>query len=502
MREDSLFAARSFPRFPALLILCGVIMAGSCAQIAKYPAPSRDETPAEMPTSISTISAPVEVPLSDVARELERTTPRLLWSIDERRPNCVPPTKVGAFGASVNLKPKIGCRITGKVTRGPIALTGRGRDMLISFPVRAKLGAHDIGGIIKGETATGSANVTVKARLAVTDDWRPRASVSIDYDWRGNPGIDFLGQRISLQERADRELKPVVRQLEKSLQGEVAKIDLRRPLEGVWKSGFRSFQANGENPEVWITMEPKSLRLAGYDINRSRVRVDAVMTAATTAILGTRPAAQEATALPLQTRQTEGGGLKISLPVLASYEALEPILLDELRKLAARPITLPGAGPVDAQIHKVTVYATDGGRLAVGIDASVKPLKKSVFKETTGLVWLVGIPENDADTQLITVRNLSVYGNTDRATTDLLVLFASSDFVRLKLESALKQDFSGDFDKLLVKVQKAVEKVEVGNWALSARINDVEHGQIAVTGDGLLLPVELRGTGAIAFKPE
>src|SRR5690606_15869506 len=100
-------------------------------------------------------------------------------------------------------------------------------DLTISMPVSATIHARDADGIFKGETATGSAVVRAQVRLSLDERWEPRGKVDISYDWSEPPGIDFLGQRIRFVERADRELVDVIAGLEREVQREVARQQVR-----------------------------------------------------------------------------------------------------------------------------------------------------------------------------------------------------------------------------------------------------------------------------------
>jgi hypothetical protein len=107
----------------------------------------------------------------------------------------------GLFGANVKVTPDIDCRIVGEVTRGRLALSGSGERLTISLPVNATVAARDVGGILKGKTATASGIVRADVSFALDRNWNASAKVDISYDWREPPGIDFLGQRIEFMKR-------------------------------------------------------------------------------------------------------------------------------------------------------------------------------------------------------------------------------------------------------------------------------------------------------------
>src|SRR3546814_10598175 len=100
--------------------------------------------------------------------------------------------------------------------------------------------------------------------LDLTADWQPRATVDLSYDWTHPPGIDFLGQRITFTDQADEKLRPVVRDLERSLPRELARLDVRSKLDHLWRQAFTSIDLNAENPPVWARITPRALSYAGY----------------------------------------------------------------------------------------------------------------------------------------------------------------------------------------------------------------------------------------------
>ena len=114
------------------------------------------------------------------------------------------------LGIDLELTPDVPCTVIGEVTRGRVRLSGRGERLTIGFPTSATIRAEDIGDILAGETATGSADVALNARLRVTPQWRMAADLDLNYRWSRQPGIEFLGQRIEFTRQADGALASVV----------------------------------------------------------------------------------------------------------------------------------------------------------------------------------------------------------------------------------------------------------------------------------------------------
>jgi len=187
-----------------IFALAIMAMLSACDKVVGNPAPPRIETALDLPKPASTIIVPLSVDLSVIEKRLNQSTPRNLWAINQYEPKCVPaqrvtvcavhvrkckgdacknvPCKVGFKRAKVT--PDVACRIVGQVTRGRIAMSGRGDALLLSMPVNAVISARDVGGIIKKETATGSAIVRATVKMDIDRNWSPVAKVDIDYAWR------------------------------------------------------------------------------------------------------------------------------------------------------------------------------------------------------------------------------------------------------------------------------------------------------------------------------
>ena len=253
------------------LTIAAAVVLASCGRTGGNDAPPRVDTPVDLPMQTSTIVVPVTSDLASLARALDGKLPKTLWRIDQHRPDCVPAKRVNLGIAKLRVVPKLGCRIVGQVTRGPLTLGGSGDTLVVTFPVRAVISARDVGGILKQETATGSATVRAIARLSIVGDWRPSAAVRIAYDWTTPPGIDFLGQRIEFVQKADERLKPVVAKLDRELPAELAKLRLRDQLASAWARGFTSIQLNRDNPPAWMRVAPRRLGVGGYRVEPHRL---------------------------------------------------------------------------------------------------------------------------------------------------------------------------------------------------------------------------------------
>lgn len=442
---------------------------------------------------------PVSAPLDEIAAGIERATPRILWTIDRHEDRCVPAQRVNLGVGRLKVTPDLGCRIVGRVTRGPIRLSGAGDRLLIAMPVNAVIGVRDIAGIA-GETATGSAIVHATARLSIVGDWRTTASVDIGYDWRDPPGIELLGRRITFVSRADEKLKGVIARLEQDLPRELSKLHLRQRLDGAWRRGFTTLALNRDNPPAWMRITPRRLGFGGYRVVGRELRLTLAADALTETFVGDRPAPPTPVPLPPPSRTSGKPGLRFYIPVLADYRQLEPVVQRELRELAARGIVLKGIGPVDAQFGRVTIYATAGNRIAVGVQATVTPRRRAIGT-TKGEIWLSALPYNLPGSQLIRARDVTFATRTDSQVVNLLVALFDNDAVRASVAQALRHDFAPHYARVLAKARAAIGARQEGDFLLSADITSVTNGQVRATAAGLFMPLRVEGEARIAYRP-
>lgn len=461
--------------------------------------PPRVNDAIEVPQQASLIAVPIETDISALTQAVERAIPRTLWTIDKHFDKCVAAQRVRLFKRNLKVTPDIGCNVIGTVTRGAIRLRGEGEDIIADIPIRADISARNVGGVLKGETATGAAMAHARVRLNLREDWTPAATVRLAYDWTTPPGIDFLGQRISFTDQADAKLQPIVRELERTLPGEIAKLNVRAKVAGAWQQSFTSLQLNAENPPVWMRVTPQRLSYGGYSLSGGKLRLRLGMEAATETFVGPRPDDPKPTPLPPLKREASGSQLRFFLPVIADYAQLEPVVLKALTKRAQRPFTLPGIGAVTARFDKVAAYGTTGGRIAIGLTLAAKPAGSA--EETTGMVWVSAKPVNQPGSQQVGFTDLEVRGNTNGVGGDILVQLANNPALSGSIAEALTQNFTRDFQKLLGKVQRVMVEKRAGDFIIRAEIGEVSTGALKASGQGLYLPVWASGTARVEYRP-
>ncbi|WP_404482245.1 DUF4403 family protein [Novosphingobium sp. BL-52-GroH] len=483
----------------AFLYLAPLLALSACNRDRGDSAPPRAHDAIVVDPQASLITVPVHADLGNLAAALEREMPRRLWSIDKPGQTCVPSKSVDLGIARVKT-PALKCRIVGEVTRGPLRFAGRGREIVLDMPLHAVVRAEDIGGLLKRETATADAMAHAVIRVDLAQDWSPRGTVRIRYDWTDTPHMAFLGQRVDFTEQAERKLAPVIARLERELPGQLGRLQVRREVERAWDSAFTTLALNRENPPVWMRVRPTEVQYGGYELDGKRLVLRLGVKAVTETFVGKRPADPTPTPLPpLRPLATEAGRLAFFIPVVADYRELEPVLMKALRKRSARPFEVPGVGPVMAEFRKATIYGTRGGRIAVGVEFTARDAARRVGP-TKGTVWMTGLPVNQDDSRRVGFDQFAVSGTTDMRGGDLILRLANTPGMAATIARALGQNFENDYAKLLAKIDRAIEDKREGDLRINAEVTRTRTGRIKASGQGLYLPVWADGTASITLE--
>ncbi len=480
--------------------IAAAITLTACDRKVDVEPPPRSTDKAPSPTQKSLIAVPINADTAALKQALERAVPKTLWTINRRERACVKPQEVKLFGKEVKVTPPIACTIVGRVTRGPLRLRGAGDEIIVDMPLNATIAARDVGGVLKGETATGAAMAHARVRIDVTPDWRTRGTARISYGWTKAPGIDFLGKRITFTDEADAKLKPVVRDVEREVNREIARIDIRQQASEVWRQSFTALELNRDKPPVWMRVTPQRILYGGYRMERQRMRLNLGLEAITETFVSGRPTDPTPTSLPNMVREAPTPHLDVRVPVLADYAQLQPVVDRALLKRSARPFVLPKIGPMTVKFGKSTIYGAPDGRIALGVDVAMRLADRS-GEPTHGRIWMTAVPNNKPGSAEVHFTNLSINGDTDGVGGDLLILLGRSEGFAPLIASALTQNFARDLDELQGKIKRAVDQRREGAFVIRTRVDGFEIGAIKAYGNGLYLPVRMVGGASVDYRP-
>lgn len=479
-------------RLIRIFVPCLALLLAACGgdPETRSAAPPRAVDAISFPDDPSYVEVGLKVDLAALESALEREIPRKLWTIDQPGSECIASKKINLELFKVK-SPTIKCHIIGEVRRGKLRLAGRGRNLIVTMPITGEVAARDIAGILKGESGTGAATVSLSIQLDLRPDWKLTGKSKLDYRWTTEPGVDFLGRRITFTSKADDKLGPVRAQVKKIIAGELAKINVQAAAQEGWSKAHAVIELNRENPAVWARLTPQQFRYGGYDVRGRELTLRLGLDGTFQTFVGTRPDQAQPGQLPrlVPTGKSTSKSV-LHVPVMADYAVLEPVIAKALTKRAARPFRIENYGSVTAQFGKVTVYGTPQGRIAVGAAfnaTSDLPLVKSA----RGTIWLAARPVNQPGSRAVSFADITINGDTSLVSQPLLLALANAPEFQTTIADALQQNFAHDFDELKSKIERAVARRQDGPLDYSITIETIKTGVITAHGQGLYLPVEL-----------
>lgn len=480
---------------------CGLALAVSgCRGNEGVKPPPRSDTPIEYGAQPSTFAVPLNVRVDVLRTALEREIPQQLYTMNKHVSKCVPSQKVKVLGTKIPVTPKLACDVAIYVTRGPLGLSGKGRDIVVTVPIRAHGKVSKVAGVLY-ETANGTATARVTIRLNVSPQWNLSGKTDLSYDWKSPPTMVVLGQRITFTDKVDEQLRPIVAKLERALPREFEKIRLRAMVQDVWGKAFTVLSLNKSNPPVWMRITPEMLMYGGYSVQGTNLNLALGISGTTETFVGDKPQPNTPTALPAASPlPIPPGRAALFVPVIASYDQIEPVILQALVKRSQRPFDIPKAGPVLTRFDAVEAYATSNDRVAVGLTLAAWRQGKEE-RTIAGKVWLTGVLINPENTRTLTFRDLHVEGVTNRKTGDLILRVANHPGISEEIADALTQNLDKDYNELLGKVDKAISERREGDFLIRAEVQNVRSGSLKVAGQGLYLPVWAEGKTSVSYRP-
>lgn len=470
------------------LALASLLLLAACGRGLSNEPPPRAQDADLLPPQTSRIALPVTADLDLIEKRLNSKVPVRILSVDEKRKPCVP-------GA----KPKFSCHLVGHVTRGRIRISGKGDRLRLIMPLKGEIEARDILGFIGTNEATGRATVTADIRLALAPDWTPVPKIRLGYKWQEEPGVKLAAWRITFTREADRELTKLLPKLEADVTRLLAEALPRDKMEAAWQKAHTSIELNRENPEVWMRVTPKGFGYGGHQVIGRTVSLLLEFEAGSETFVGPRPPDPDPGPLPLLGKLEGAPGFQLIIPVVADWAILERELEKALAKVSAKGIPIEGVGRVEAQFGTPTLYATEGGRVAVGLPIKARSPRGLV--DVDGQVWLTGAVFNEPNTQKLMISDLQVAGEIPGVDGALLLAIAQAPAVKDAIANELTTNFARDFEKLLGKIDRALANKRIGDFVLNARIAETRNGVIRPLGQGAYLLVEARGKADLKWSP-
>lgn len=457
----------------------------------------------------SSFAIPVSAKLSDIESKLNSSIPATLYSIDEGLSDCVPPQwidkcivpNIFTGGCSQHLKtiitPGIDCHLSGAVTRrGSVSVAGAGQNIALKVPINVSVTAKGRGEIGKNiqSTASGDFDATATLTFDIDEDWKPSGAVSADYNWTDPPHVWILGFKITFADKVDPEIRKQLDSLRQKLPQLLSDLNLRALAAQNWEKAFTVIQVS-KSPSIWITVAPESVGYSGYSVSDGKIQLTLSAAGNVSTSLGSQPAPPSTTSLPKLARTQSGSGFDFSLPLYASYSALEDQLKLALKVGEQQSFTVRGVGDVKVTFKDVVLHQTTGKALALGLSLEADP--PSSFLSTKGTIWLTTKFELDNDKKVVAPETLAIYSNTNNVPADLLVSLVQLPPINDILRNALRYDFSSEYARMLKEVNGSLRRQLTPDMYIDGRVDTMRFEDIAAGPDGLAATLKAHGMLAL-----
>ena len=351
----------------------------------------------------STLTLPVQVPLSGVQQAVGAQVPQEFARVDQTQT---------LLGGAVQV------RVRGTVTRtAQVSVKADGDALLLSVPIRAAFRAEP-GGMLAGLARDfgGAATVTLRLTPYITPNWDVGVRASAEHRWTDPLAVDLgRGMKLSVQALVDPQVRAQLDQLTARIERQVREqADLRRRAGTLWARAQRPWPLPTPAP-AYARVKPLGLSVTPPRLTPDALKLDVGATLDLSAALGQPPAAgTPATGTPtplppLKVGPLQAAGIELSVPLALPYPELSALAA---RYVAGQTLTLPVPGGPVLRVTGVQVRPA-GSRLRVTVQTRLDgPLGLSLGATTD----VTGTPTVSADGRTVSLRDVGVQTRRDGLT--------------------------------------------------------------------------------------
>src|SRR5687767_7064578 len=417
-------------------------------------------------------SAPVRVDLRLILREIERTIPSHIGSLEDR--------------LLVSTKPRTWIAI--ELLRGPIKIEFGPNSMTLTAHVayRGRVWRKVALATLSASCGTGQqapvARIRIRTAYRVTRDWRIRTASTVETVERATSdpadecratflSIDVTGKVLAAARDA------VQKQLAVA-DAQLGAVDVRGALIPVWKSLQQPLRLT--DTTLWLSLNPRAVGVGPVRVRDSMAHATVTLLARPRIVSGSRPL-PDSTPLPNMTELKAADTLVAVLDGSLSYASANAILRQEVN---GRRLWIRGRRVVIDSVKMSYI-----GRNRVALEVTLSGMAR-------GRVHLVGTPVYDARRDAITVPDLAY----DIHTSNVLVRsinWLTGDKLRNEIRRAATLPASSMLELARGLANQQITRTLSDGVRLSGEILRAEAITARATADGLR--AQARGTGKLAL---
>jgi hypothetical protein len=456
-------------RAPTLVALLAL---GACGFEA--PQPARTPPPAPPQPPLSTLSATLTVPASEILILLNDRTKSQLAKVQDQAVGCL------ITKCNLNLVAVRTGQITGEAT-------GSGMHLRLPFDLKAKLDLKTkllkTGG---GARAQGLADTTTQ--LALKPDWRVESHTDGQVHL-SDAQLDLGPVRMRVTQlwnrNEDHLSKPIFQAIDKRV---AAAFKVKPAAEKLWRKVLQPIKV-GKDPQSWLVLSPERLRLTPIHTVNNAVVVAMAADVRAHVVLGEKPASPQ-TPPPLpkpQPLQSASNGFAVSVPVALSYGDAVKLAVLHMKK---HPLRAAGAS---VQIEKLRILPSGQDVVVAAHFCVGQKWDFTGLLDSCGDGYLRGVPKFDAATGKLHIDNVHYDIGTENLMLHVMK-FLAGDELGKALQQTLVFDESKEIAKLENNIRAALAKPQGKGVAVTGQIKSFGTPSVRWTKDGFVALLTATGT--------
>jgi hypothetical protein len=449
----------------------GLLLALSACSNFNAPAPSRTGARSTPAAPVSTVSATLTIPLTQIASILNAKTERSIADVSGR------PVKCGIGNCKLNLR---------AVRTGPIdvAEADGALGLHLPFEVEAQMAAPGFLSMLRA-SANGSGEADATTRIGIAPDWRLRSST------QGTVHVENSHLRIGpivtnladvLNDNQELLSRPLWRLADKQL----ANLRLEPEVQKAWQKLAQPIRV-GKKPISWLVLHPVRVRVAAPMVRAGQLILSLGLEVRGDVVTAETPPANAAGPLPpAAPMQQASDRFVVSVPAMLPYDEAARLAMASLTK---RPPRIAGN----------TVRFTSLAVLPSGDDVVLEARfcidpgwDFTGWFSSCGTGYLRGAPHFDPARGTISITGV----HYDLETADLVLRTMralAGDQLGRALQSHLVFDVSREIARLHDSVRRALAKPQGRDVTISATIDSFGPPSLIWTKDGFVVLFQATG---------
>lgn len=387
----------------------------------------------------------------------------------------------------------IGCDYWGGAQkRGPLALNGSGDTLTAALPIHLWASVKGLG--IQEST---DANVTARlsARPQLSPDWNLTVNPDASFTWDSHPEVVLLGViRVGIQNALTGPMQTQMTRMVNKIASKLEGPMVRDYATALWAAAAKPIQVS-QTENMWMRINLQDAHFSGLNTSNGILTTRVGVSATTEAFVGIEPAPLPVKPLPpLQLTAPKELGFHLALPVTVSYERMVSAVEKVLKK-GEKWAPIDGQPNVLITIDKVDIYPSKGS-VAVKVDFTADLPKK--LGDTSGTVFLSGVPVLNNDTKEFSVDKLSFTAQTQSKLLNL-VTDVLQPAIEKRISDALRVDLKAKYDTLLAEASARMNHDFGQGITSKGSLTEARLTKVFLTNDAAVVEINVDGQLEISY---